>query len=83
MPPVDGHTGAVNPSAAAVLTIVLAVGAVSLWVWRDARSRDAHGRPVVATVGGLTFERPEVWAALCLLVALVFVPMYLVARKAD
>jgi hypothetical protein len=32
---------------------------------------------------GLSVERPEVWAALCLVVVVVFLPLYLVARAAD
>jgi hypothetical protein len=65
------------------IVMVLALGAVSLWVLQDARSRVERDRPVVATVGGFTVDRPEVWAALCLLVVVLFVPLYLVARSAD
>ncbi|WP_076264134.1 hypothetical protein [Intrasporangium flavum] len=65
------------------LVLVLAVVAASLWVLADARSRTQRGRPVVMTAFGLTVERPEVWAALCLVVVVVFLPLYLVARAAD
>ena len=71
---------------AAVLGGLLAavvVATASLWVLQDARSRARLGRPVVATFGGLTVDRPEVWAALCLLVVVLFLPLYLVSRRAE
>jgi hypothetical protein len=73
----------VQPTVVSVLVVVLCVGALSLWVLQDARSRQARGRPVVATLAGFTVEKPEVWAALCLLVVVFFLPVYLVARSAD
>jgi hypothetical protein len=59
------------------------VAIASLWVLQDARARARLGRPVVATCGALTVDRPEVWAALSLVVVVVFLPLYLVARAAD
>jgi hypothetical protein len=63
--------------------MVLVVAAVSLWVLVDARSRVAQQRPVTATLAGLTVERPEVWAVLCLVAVVLFLPLYLVARNVD
>ncbi|GAA2495016.1 hypothetical protein [Terrabacter carboxydivorans] len=65
------------------LVVVLGVVALSLWVLDDARTRLAQRRPVVVTLGRLTVDRPEVWAALCLLVVVLFLPLYLVARGVD
>lgn len=64
------------------LVVVLAVAALSVWVLQDARSLMTQGRPVVVTIAGATIERPEVWAALCLVVVVFFLPLYLVARGA-
>lgn len=72
-----------NPSVAGVLVVVLAVGAASLWVLEDARSRAERHRPVVATMGPLTVDKPEVLAALCLVAVVFFLPLYLVARTAE
>ncbi|HET7799242.1 MAG TPA: hypothetical protein VFL38_02400 [Humibacillus xanthopallidus] len=72
-----------HPTVAGGLVVVLIVVALSLWVLRDARTRRERDRPVVATMAGITIERPEMWAALCLLVFVFFVPLYLVARNAD
>lgn len=65
------------------LLVVVCLGGLSLWVLEDARSRLEQDRPVVVSFGGLTVDRPEVWAALCLLASVLFVPLYLVARGAD
>ncbi len=62
---------------------MLIVAVASVWVLTDARSRAERGRPVTMTVLGLTVDRPEVWAALCLVVVLVFLPLYLTARSVD
>ncbi|GAA1993678.1 hypothetical protein GCM10009817_39940 [Terrabacter lapilli] len=72
-----------NPFVTSVLLVVLVVGAASLWVLQDARSKVERHRPVVATIGDLTTDKPEVWAALCLLAVVLFLPMYLVARSAE
>lgn len=73
----------VSPAVVASLLAVLVVGTTSLWVLADARARLEVGRPVTATIGGVTVDRPEIWAALCLLVVVLFLPLYLVARSAD
>lgn len=72
-----------GPSVVTGLLAAVVVAGASLWVLQDARSRAERGRPVVATLGGVTLDRPEVWAVLCLLVVVLFLPLYLVARSAD
>ena len=52
-------------------------------VLEDAQSQMERNRPVVATMGELTIDRPQVWAALCLLAVVLFLPLYLVARSAN
>ncbi len=72
-----------TPGLLTSLVLLAAVGVASAWVLGDARARAARGRPVVATVAGLVLERPETWAALCLVGSVFFLPLYLVARAAD
>ncbi len=72
-----------RPTLVSTLAILLLLVACSLWVLEDARSRQDKGHPVVASVGGYTIDRPEIWAALSLLVCVLAVPMYLVARRED
>ena len=71
-----------NPSVATAILRVLVVAAVSLWVLEDPRSHSERHRPVVVTIGGLTLDKPEVWAALCLLAVVFFLPLCLTARTA-
>ena len=72
-----------HPTPLSGLVVVLLIAEASVWVLQDARSRTARGRPVVATLAGSTIEKPEVWAALCLVVVVFFLPVYLVARSAG
>ena len=62
---------------------LLVLATCGAWVLHDARSRGERGRPVSATVGGLTIDRPEVWATLSVLVCVLALPLYLVARRVD
>ncbi|WP_374970846.1 hypothetical protein [Terrabacter sp. BE26] len=72
-----------SSSVLSALLLVLVVAAVSVWVLEDAQAQLERGRPVVATLGELTIDRPNVWAALCLLALVLFLPLYLVARRAG
>ena len=78
-----GDTDGVTQSAAGGLALLVVLGVASVWVLTDARSRAERGRPVVMTFSGVSVDRPEVWAALCLVVVVVFLPLYLTARSAD
>jgi hypothetical protein len=64
-------------------SLVVVVASVSCWVLIDARKRLHRGRPVVAVLVGFTLEEPETWAVLCLLLSVLFIPMYLVARRSS
>ncbi len=66
-----------------LLLVIVLLLACSAWVLQDARAREASRRPVTATVAGVTIDRAEIWAVLCLLLCVLFIPMYLVARAAD
>lgn len=71
------------PALLSGLVLAAAVAAAAAWVLADAREREGRGRPVVATVANLTVERPEAWAALCLVVVVLGLPLYLTARRAS
>lgn len=70
------------PVLTAVVLVAL-IAAAATWVLQDARERAQARRPVVAVLLGVSIDRPEVWAVLCLLGSVIFVPMYLVARRVD
>lgn len=65
-----------GPVALAVVVIVL-----DGWVYVDARRRSNARRPVVASIGALVLETPIAWLLACLLLWVVFFPLYLVARS--
>jgi hypothetical protein len=63
------------------VAVVVFVAGVDLWVLADARRWARRGTPVVSRVGPFTIETPETWAAACLLMFVIFVPIYAVARR--
>lgn len=71
------------PSVLSALFLVAMVACCSYGVLLDARARMERQRPVVAVFFGFTVEQPQTWAVLCLFASVLFVPMYLVARRAD
>lgn len=69
------------PAAALVPLWVLALGlAVDAWVWTDASRRAAQGRPVVFRSGSFVVDTPAMWLVGCLLLWVVFLPLYLQSR---
>ena len=63
-----------------VLAIVLGA---DVWVYADAKRRDERGAPVVVTVGPIEVGTPTAWLIGCLLLLIIFFPLYLVARRAE
>ena len=61
--------------------IVLALGiAIDLWVYADATQRAEDGRPVVLRAGAFVIDSPAAWTVGCLLLWIVFFPLYLANR---
>lgn len=60
--------------------LLLVVLASDAWVFRDAASRAEQGRPVVAVLGPWELATPPAWMLACLLLWVVFFPLYLRAR---
>jgi hypothetical protein len=63
-----------------VLVPLVVVGPMARWVYVDAQRLSAAGSPVFARIGNLTVDQPRQWFAGCLLLWVVFFPMYLVSR---
>ena len=73
-----------SASSIVPMVVVLAVlVGCSLWVLRDARTREAHREPVVVTILGVTISEPTIWAALCLVLFVLAFPLYLAARTSS
>jgi uncharacterized membrane protein YhdT len=68
-------------AAALVPVLVLAIGILVIgWIYRDATQHAEVGTPVVARVGSLTVDTPTAWVAGCLVLSVIFIPLYLVSR---
>ena len=63
---------------------LIVLGAVLLsdaWVYSDAVHRRRVGRTVAVRIGRLRVDTPEAWLLGCLLLWVVFLPLYLVGRN--
>jgi hypothetical protein len=63
------------------LLALAALAATCLWVRRDAQANQDAGTPVVFQAGAFRIDTPRVWAVSCLLLFVVFIPLYLAARN--
>lgn len=54
---------------------------VDLWVLSDAQRLARQGTPVVVRFGPCTIATPQAWTVACLVVFVIFVPVYAVARR--
>ncbi len=68
-----------GPELAPLLTLAF-VAAMAGWVHTDAGARERRGRPVVFQAGPLEIATPVAWALACLLLCVVFLPVYLLSR---
>ena len=64
------------------LAVLLFVFIVDVWIFVEARNREARGQEVIATVGPVTLSTPEQWLVGCIVLWVFVVPLYLVARNA-
>ena len=56
---------------------------VDLWVLADARHWAQQGTPVVFRLGSLTIATPAAWGVACLVMFVIFAPIYAVARRSS
>jgi hypothetical protein len=61
--------------------LVLLVAAGALWVYQDASAHEKRGKPVYFSAGSLEINAPTVWAVGCLVLCVVFVPLYITCRR--
>jgi hypothetical protein len=64
------------------LVVVAVVVAVDSWVYFDAAAREQRGMPVVFSLGAFVVDTPGMWFVCCLLLFVVFVPLYVAGRAA-
>ncbi|MFD2763691.1 hypothetical protein [Micromonospora eburnea] len=67
------------PAPAVAILVLLVVLALDAWVYTDARERLRRGSPVSVAIGSLRIETPEAWFLGCVILWVVFFPLYLAA----
>ena len=72
MPPV--HISALIPTVAVLLVL-----GTDAWVYADARDRLRRGARVSVSVGSFQVDTPQAWFLGCLILWVVFFPLYLTA----
>lgn len=75
--PLGGASGA----ALALVFVLGTVFAVAAWVYSDARMRARRGNPIVGSVGAFYVRTPAAWFFACLLLAELFLPLYVDSRE--
>jgi len=71
-------------SAGAVLALIFVLGilfAAAAWVYTDARMHSRRGNPIVVSIGLLHIRTPAGWFFACLLLAELFLPLYVDSRE--
>jgi len=63
------------------IAVLLVIIATDLWVYTDARTRSERGSPVTLSIGVLKLNTPTVWFVACLILWILFLPAYIVARN--
>ena len=64
---------------AASLVVLAAALTVDVWVYRDARTRESHGDTPTVAFGSFRVETSTAWFLGCVILWVVFVPLYLTA----
>ncbi|MGC9667383.1 hypothetical protein ACNTMW_12595 [Planosporangium sp. 12N6] len=69
--------------ALAPLLFMLVIATIDAWVYLDAKARADRGRPVVFSAGSFEVGTPVAWLLGCLVLFVVFLPLYLTSRTAG
>ena len=70
------------PAATALAPVFLwlVVLVVDMWVYADAKAQRERGTPVAFSIGTFHIETPGAWFFCCLVLWLVFLPLYFISR---
>ena len=68
------------PAALLPVLVVFVMVAIDLWVYADAKQRADQGAPMVLRIGAFVVETPATWFVGCLLLCIIFFPLYMVSR---
>jgi hypothetical protein len=64
-----------------ILIVVFVILPIDFWVYADAKVQQGRGRPVVLSSGRFQIGTPEAWFVGCLLLWIVFFPLYVIGRS--
>jgi len=79
--PPPAYAASMPATAFASIVIAMMVVAIGLWVYADATRHEQRGDPVVFKVGSFVLDTPAAWCVGCLLLFVVFVPLYVTSRS--
>jgi hypothetical protein len=79
--PVDSSVRGINVIALLPIAVIVIALATDLWIYEDAKAQHDQGTPVVLRWGAFRLDTPVGWLAACLVVWIVFVPLYLIGRR--
>ncbi len=65
------------------ILVLLAVLAIDLWVFADAKAHWERGTPVVFSIGSFGVDTPVAWFLGCLVLWIVFFPLYISSRNTS
>ena len=68
------------PAALGPVLVLLVILAIDMWVYADAKQRADQGAPVVVRIGAFVLETPQTWFVGCLILWIIFFPLYMVSR---
>lgn len=68
-----------SPAVLVPVAVLLLVLGSDVWVFADARERLRRGERVSVAVGALRVETPAAWLLGCLVLYVIFMPLYLTA----
>jgi hypothetical protein len=66
--------------ALAPILVPLLFVAIDLWVYADAKAHVDRGTPVIFSTDFFTVDTPAAWFFGCLLLSIVFIPIYFTIR---
>lgn len=60
---------------------ILVIGGTAAWVYYDDKAQCERGTPVGFVLGSFRIDAPAAWAVACILMWLIFFPLYLTRRS--
>ena len=76
-----GGTGGLRSVTWLPIVVALVVVGSDLWVYGDAKAHAERGRPVMVSIGSFQVSTPPAWFVGCLILWVVFFPLYIGARN--